>query len=212
MSVTTLTAHTGRETGSAPTRRLRGSGRIPGVVYGHGVDPVPVAVVAREFQIAMSGEGGLNTLLTLEVDGTKHLALARDVQHHPVRNVVTHVDFLVVDADQQVGAEVPVSLVGEATEVTGRGGIVDQLVFSVQVTAKPTEIPSTMELDITSLTIGGSLHVSDITVPAGVVLETDGSVLAASGLAPRVKGGGAAGDAEGGAEAEAAGDAGSAEG
>ncbi len=211
MSVTTLTAHTGREIGSAATRRLRGEGKIPGVVYGHGIDPVSVAVVAREFQIAMSGDGGLNTVLTLDVDGTKHLTLARDVQHHPVRNVVTHVDFLVVDADQQVGAEVPVSLVGEATEVTGRGGIVDQLVFSVQVKAKPGAIPSTMELDITSLTIGASLHVSDITVPDGVELETEGTVLAATGLAPRVKGededeagegaeGASAGDASGDAE------------
>ena len=201
MSATTLTAHTGRETGSAATRRLRSEGKIPAVVYGHGVDPVPVAVVAREFQIAVSGEGGLNTLLTLEVDGASHLTLARDIQRHPVRNVVTHVDFLVVDAAREVGAEVPVTLVGEATEVTGRGGIVDQLVFSVQVKAKPAEIPAAMELDITALTIGGSLHVSDVTVPAGVILETDGAVLAVSGLAPRVKGGGAAaaGGAEGGA-------------
>ena len=201
MSATTLTAHTGRETGSAATRRLRSEGKIPAVVYGHGVDPVPVAVVAREFQIAVSGEGGLNTLLTLEVDGASHLTLARDIQRHPVRNVVTHVDFLVVDAAREVGAEVPVTLVGEATEVTGRGGIVDQLVFSVQVKAKPAEIPAAMELDITALTIGGSLHVSDVTVPAGVTLETDGAVLAVSGLAPRVKGGGAAagGGAEGGA-------------
>mgnify|MGYP003338813119 FL=1 len=201
MSATTLTAHTGRETGSAATRRLRSEGKIPAVVYGHGVDPVPVAVVAREFQIAVSGEGGLNTLLTLEVDGASHLTLARDIQRHPVRNVVTHVDFLVVDAAREVGAEVPVTLVGEATEVTGRGGIVDQMVFSVQVKAKPAEIPAAMELDITALTIGGSLHVSDVTVPAGVILETDGAVLAVSGLAPRVKGGGAAaaGGAEGGA-------------
>ena len=110
MPETTLTAHTGREIGSSSTRRLRAEGKIPGVVYGHGTDPIPVAVVAREFQIAMSGEAGLNTLLSLKVDGKDHLTLARDIQHHPVRNTVTHVDFLIVRprrADQRRGHHQP---------------------------------------------------------------------------------------------------------
>lgn len=187
MSDSTLTAHTGREIGSSATRRLRGEGKIPGVVYGQGIDPIPVAVQAREFQIAMSGEGGLNTLLTLDVDGAKHLTLARDIQRHPVRNVVTHVDFLVVNADQTISAEVPLVLIGEAAGVTGRGGIIDQLLFSLQITAKPTEIPSAMEVDITELTIGHSLHVSDIIEQAGVQVDTDPGVLVVTGLPPRVK-------------------------
>ncbi len=115
MPETTLTAQTGREIGSSSTRRLRAEGKIPGVVYGHGADPIPVAVVAREFQIAMSGEAGLNTLLSLEVDGTDHLTLARDIQHHPVRNTVTHVDFLIVRRDELISAEV-------ADQPGGRGG------------------------------------------------------------------------------------------
>ena len=120
MPETTLTAQTGREIGSSSTRRLRTEGKIPGVVYGHGTDPIPVAVVAREFQIAMSGEAGLNTLLSLQVDGTEHLTLARDIQHHPVRNTVTHVDFLIVRRDELISAEVPINLVGEAVEVGPR--------------------------------------------------------------------------------------------
>ena len=82
----TLTAEAGRETGSSSTRRLRSQGKIPGVVYGHGADPIAVSVVAREFQIALSGEAGLNTLLTLEVGQQNFLTLARDIQHHPFRN------------------------------------------------------------------------------------------------------------------------------
>jgi large subunit ribosomal protein L25 len=187
MSETTLIAHTGRETGSSSTRRLRADGKIPGVVYGHGTDPIPVSVVAREFQIAMSGEAGLNTLLSLDVDGTSHLTLARDIQHHPVRNVVTHVDFLIVRRDELISAEVTINLVGEAIEVAHGDGIVEQQLFTLHVKAKPTEIPNSVDLDISSLTIGGALHVSDIAIPAGVELETDPATTVAAGNPPRVQ-------------------------
>ena len=187
MPETTLTAHTGRDIGSSSTRRLRTEGKIPGVVYGHGTDPIPVAVVAREFQVAMSGEAGLNTLLSLNVDGTDHLTLARDIQHHPVRNTVTHVDFLIVRRDELISAEVPINLVGEAVEVAHGDGIVDQQLFTLHIKAKPTDIPSSVDLDISSLTIGGALHVSDIAIPAGVELETDLEATVAAGIPPRVQ-------------------------
>jgi len=187
MPETTLTAHTGREIGSSSTRRLRAEGKIPGVVYGHGTDPIPVAVVAREFQVAMSGEAGLNTLLSLKVDGTDHLTLARDIQHHPVRNTVTHVDFLIVRRDEVISAEVPINLVGEAVEVAHGDGIVDQQLFTLHVKAKPTDIPNSVDIDISSLTIGGALHVSDITIPAGVELETDPEATVVAGNPPRVQ-------------------------
>ena len=120
MPEVTLTAEAGRATGSSSTRRLRSEGKIPGVVYGHGSDPIPVAVVAREFQVALSGEAGLNTLLSLEVGGNNFLTLARDIQHHPFKNVVTHVDFLIVRRDEVISAEIPINLIGEAIEVAAR--------------------------------------------------------------------------------------------
>jgi large subunit ribosomal protein L25 len=187
MPETTLTAHTGREIGSSSTRRLRSEGKIPGVVYGHGSDPVSVAVVAREFQIAMSGEAGLNTLLQLEVDGKNLLTMARDIQHHPVRNVVTHVDFLIVNRDELISTEVTINLVGEAVEVAHGDGIVDQQLFTLHVKAKPTEIPPSVDIDISSLTIGAALHVSDIVIPAGVELETDPGATVVAGNPPRVQ-------------------------
>jgi len=187
MPETTLTAHTGREIGSSSTRRLRSEGKIPGVVYGHGSEPVSVAVVAREFQIAMSGEAGLNTLLQLEVDGKNLLTMARDIQHHPVRNVVTHVDFLIVNRDELISTEVTINLVGEAVEVAHGDGIVDQQLFTLHVKAKPTEIPPSVDIDISSLTIGGALHVSDIVIPAGVELETDPGATVVAGNPPRVQ-------------------------
>ncbi len=200
MPETTLTAHTGREIGSSSTRRLRTEGKIPGVVYGHGTDPIPVAVVGREFQIAMSGEAGLNTLLSLDVDGTKHLTLARDIQHHPVRNTVSHIDFLIVRRDELISAEVPINLVGEAVEVAHGDGIVDQQLFTLQVKAKPTDIPPSVDIDISSLTIGGALHVSDITIPAGVELETDLDATVVGGNPPRVQAATTAEAAEGAEE------------
>jgi large subunit ribosomal protein L25 len=183
----TLAAEAGREIGTSSTRRLRAKGKIPGVVYGHGADPIPVAVGAREFQIAMSGEAGLNTLLSLEVGKDNYLTLARDIQHHPFKNVVTHVDFLIVRRDEVITAEVTINLVGEAIEVQHGDGIVDQQLFTLHIKAKPADIPPSVDIDISGLTIGGSLHVSDITIPNGVELETDPETTVVAGQPPRVQ-------------------------
>jgi large subunit ribosomal protein L25 len=187
MPEVTLAAEAGRRTGSSSTRRLRAQGMIPGVVYGHGSDPVPVAVGAREFQIAMSGEAGLNTLLSLEVGKGSYLTLARDIQRHPFRNVVTHVDFQIVRRDEVISAEIPINLVGEAVEVHHGDGVVDQQLFALAIKAKPSDIPPSVDIDISGLTIGGSLHVSDITVPGGVELESDPEATVVAGQPPRVQ-------------------------
>ena len=218
MPEVTLTAETGREIGSSSTRRLRAQGKIPGVVYGHGSDPIPVAFVGREFQVAMSGEAGLNTLLSLEVGSNSFLTLARDIQHHPFKNVVTHVDFLIVSADELISAEVTINLVGEPVEVQHGDGIVDQQLFTLAIKAKPADIPTSVELDISELTIGAALHVSDITIPRGVELETAPEATVVAGQPPRVQttaeeDAEAAGISVSGAEpAEAADDAASSEG
>jgi large subunit ribosomal protein L25 len=146
-----------------------------------------VAVGARDFQIALSGEAGLNTLLSLEVDDKNYLTLARDIQHHPYRNVVTHVDFLIVRRDEVISAEVPINLVGEAIEVQHGDGVVDQQLFSVHIKARPADIPPSVDIDITDLIIGGSLHVSDIVFPAGIELETDVESTVVAGQPPRVQ-------------------------
>ncbi|MDA8056980.1 MAG: 50S ribosomal protein L25 [Actinomycetota bacterium] len=196
----TLAAEVGRTTGSSATRRLRAEGKIPGVLYGHGIDPVPLAVDARAFRTAMSGEAGLNTLLSLEVEGRSHLTLARDIQRHPVRNTVAHIDFQIVRRDEVITAEVPVVLVGEPVEVNHGDGIVDQLLFTLSVKARPSDIPSSVDLDISSLTIGSSLHVSDIALAAGVEVDIDPDTPVVSGIPPRVQ---TAGEEGAAAEGEA---------
>ncbi|MGH9208179.1 MAG: 50S ribosomal protein L25, partial [Acidimicrobiales bacterium] len=168
-----VAAEVGRPIGSRPARRLRRDGRIPGVIYGHGIDPLPVAVEARSLRAALTTEAGLNALLAIEVDGTSHLTLAREIQRHPVRGSVSHVDFQVVRRDEVVTSDVPINLVGEAAEVHKGDGMVEQQLFSLSVQAVPAAIPNIIEVDISDLTIGQAIRVVDIVLPQGASTELD---------------------------------------
>jgi large subunit ribosomal protein L25 len=168
-----LTAETGREAGSRASKRLRREGKIPGVVYGHGTDPVSIAVDARELRHALNGEAGVNALLNLSIDGKSQLTMARVLQRHPVRNTVTHVDFQVVSRDEVMSADVPFTLVGEAKEVTNNDGVVEQAMFSLTINATPSAIPAHLEIDISELTIGDAIRVGDLKLPSGVTTDVD---------------------------------------
>src|ERR1700694_3573635 len=173
MAEITLVAELGRPVGTRSSGRLRSSGKIPGVIYGHGIDPMPVAVDGRELRHALTTPAGLNALLALQVDGTTHLTLAREIQRHPVRSTVIHVDFLVVRRDEVVSADVPVQLVGDAIEVHRADGLVEQQVFSLPVHATPDRIPSSIEVDVTALRVGDMIRVGDLQLPEGVTTEVD---------------------------------------
>ncbi len=175
-----LKTETQRELGTRPSRRLRRSGHIPGVVYGLGGDSVAVAVDARELWSALNTDAGLNALLTLEVDGDRQLSLVKELQHHPVRNEVIHVDFIRVDADVAVEVEVRLVLEGEATQVNNEDGVVDQAAFTVRVLAKPEAIPNELTIDISEMTMGDTLRTGDIELPEGVELAGDPEELVAS--------------------------------
>ena len=195
----TLHAEVGRPLGSRPARRLRHDGMIPGVVYGHGTEPVAVAVAARDLRIALSGESGSNTLLSLVAGDQTFLTLAREMQRHPVRGTVTHVDFQIVRRDEIIAAEVPITLIGEALEVAHGDGLVDQQLFNLPVRARPADIPSVVEVDVTSLTIGAALRVADLVLPDGVTTDLDDEVAIVTGQPPRVQA--VEGEVEGEAEA-----------
>lgn len=168
-----LTAETGREPGSRSSKRLRREGKIPGVVYGHGADPVSVAVDARELRHALNTEAGVNALVNLSIDGTSQLTMARVLQRHPVRNTVTHVDFQVVRRDEVISAEVQFAIVGEATAVHNNDGVVDQALFALTVNATPSAIPQHIEVDISKMQIGDAIRVGDLKLPAGVTTDVD---------------------------------------
>lgn len=159
--------------GTRPARRLRGEGKVPGVVYGLGADPVPLTVEWRELRAALITEQGLNAIINLEIDGSRTPTLLKDMQRHPVRRNVLHVDFIRVDLDKTVDVEVTIHLEGEAELVGREGGVVDQVLQSLLITAKPADIPSGLSVDISSLVIGEALRVSDIVLPAGVTTSID---------------------------------------
>ncbi|MCU1494451.1 MAG: ribosomal protein Ctc-form [Acidimicrobiaceae bacterium] len=168
-----LVADVREERGSRASRRLLHSGRIPGVVYGHGLAPVAVAMDARSLRSALSTDAGVNALLDLDIAGAHHLAIARELQRHPVRQTVLHVDFQVVRRDEVVTADVAVNLVGEPLGVTRAGGTVEHLVLSVPIKAKPADIPTQLEYDVSELTIGDTVHLRDLVLPSGVTVEAD---------------------------------------
>jgi large subunit ribosomal protein L25 len=168
-----LVVDAGRTHGSAASRRLRAGGRIPAIVYGHGIEPIPVSVDGRALRTALGTEAGTNALLRLEMDGVNHLALAREIQRHPVRHTVTHVDFQVVSRDEIVHADVNLVLVGEAEAVHKGDGMVDQETFTVAVKAKPADLPSHFEISIEGLEIGQTIRLSDLNMPAGVTTDLD---------------------------------------
>jgi large subunit ribosomal protein L25 len=171
MAEITLEAVTGRAVGSAESGRLRIAGRIPAVVYGHGISPMSVSVDARELRGALTGGAGLNTLLSLQVDGKAHLAMAKAVQRHPVRNTVTHVDFIVVSRDEIVTADVPLILVGEPA--SPEVGLVEQLLTVLSVQAKPASLPHAIEIDQTAFIPGQIVRIGDLQLPDGVTATHD---------------------------------------
>jgi large subunit ribosomal protein L25 len=186
MAEVVLAAETGRPLGSRAVRRLRREGKVPGVIYGHGTEPLPVAVGARELRVALNGEAGANQLLSLDTGSGTYLTLAREMQRHPVAQTVTHVDFVIVRRDEVISADVPITLVGEATEVNHGDGLVEQQMFALTINAVPANIPAGLEADISELTIGGQIRVSDLVLPEGVTTDVDPETAVAIGQPPRV--------------------------
>ena len=173
MASTVLTAQTGRPTGSAAARRLRRAEIVPGVVYGHGMTPVSLAVGRRDLRVALSGPAGVNTVLDLTVDGTVYPAIVKELQRHPVRRTVTHVDFLQVNLDEEITVSVPLRLEGEAEAVQQGGGLVDPSVDSVEVVTTPRNIPDEFVVDISGMDMDSVIRLADLTMPAGVTATGD---------------------------------------
>jgi large subunit ribosomal protein L25 len=181
----TLTSEPRAELGSRPSGRLRREGRVPAVVYGLGIDTLSITVPARELGHILAGESGANTLISLDVGGDDVLTLARQIQRHPTRGELMHVDFIRIRRDVAVSADIPLHLVGEPKGVKD-GGLLEQLVFNVTIQAMPGNIPVSIELDVEELEIGDQKHASDISLPAGVETELDPETVLALVAAPRV--------------------------
>lgn len=185
MSEYQLAAESRTGTGKGAARRVRAAGRVPAVLYGHGIKPEHLSIDAREFGQALRS-GGANALLELQLGKSRHLALAREVQRHPVRGTYTHVDFLVVRRGEKVTVQVPVHLVGDAPGVI-QGGILDQDLHQLNVEAEVTAVPERIEGDVSGLQIGDVLRVGDLKAPAGATVLDDPEASVVSVVAPTVE-------------------------
>ncbi len=168
-----LEAQTGRERGSRPSGRLRRDGVVPGVLYGMGMEPIALQVEWPALRRALNADGGLAAPIRLKVAGKEHLTLVKELQRHPVRRDVIHVDFLAVDPDEPVTVEVALVLAGVEDLSASLHDKVVLLVHRLEVTAKPGAIPAELAIDVTGLSEGAELRLRDLPLPAGVVTDTD---------------------------------------
>jgi large subunit ribosomal protein L25 len=183
---TKLTVSTRERLGSPETRRLRKQGFVPGVLYGRG-DPVAICVEERELRRALTGAGGLHSILDVEVDGTgkSHASILKDYQVDKVRGFVTHVDLQEVRLDQPITASVTVQLIGgDDAPGVREGGVLSQPLREIQVEALPLEIPEHIDLDVSHMEVGGTLRIADVSVGENVTLLDDPETVVATVTAP----------------------------
>ncbi len=188
MAEITLPAATGRTTGTRPSKRLRGAGRVPGTVYGLGSEAVSVSVDWRELRGALTTEAGVNALINLEIDGhASELTIVKDLQRHAIKRSVLHVDFLRVSRDVAIEVDVPIVLQGEAEDITRNDGVVDHLLFQLAIRAKPGSIPNEISVDISGLVINEAIRVGDLVLPEGVETDADPEEPIVIGQPPRAE-------------------------
>ncbi len=174
--------------GKGVARSLRRRGLVPGVVYGRGRDPLPVAVEARALSSALQTHAGLNVLIDLDVTGSgadPATVMVKEIQRGVFKQDIIHADFHVISLTETIETRVRVALRGTSKGVA-EGGILEHHLREVLVECMPTLIPEQLELDVTNLLVGQSLHASDLVVPGGVTLLTPPDEVILTVVAPRV--------------------------
>jgi large subunit ribosomal protein L25 len=197
----TLSASRRTDTGKGAARKLRAAQMIPGVIYGHNREPLALSMSSRDLDRLLERIAAETTVVELTIDGAMSRTLIREIQRHPYKREVLHVDFLELVAGEKVTVDLPIVLVGTPEGVRSDGGILDQILREVSVEVDPVNMPSHIELDVSALGINDSLHVSDLKVPEGVELLVDAEATVCVVSPPHVEEEPAAPEA--GAEAEA---------
>ena len=167
LAVTTRT-----EKGKGAARRARRAGNVPAVLYGHGTDPQHLNLPARDFA-AILRNNGTNAVLDLDIEGTSQLALTKQIDIHPIRNYIEHVDLLVIKRGEKVTVEVTIVVEGDAAP----GTLVTQDANTVEIEADALSIPEQIVVDVEGKEVGTSVHASDLVLPEGVELVTDPETL-----------------------------------
>ncbi len=172
--------------GKGAARSTRRDGRIPAVIYGSGREPEPLMVSSVDFEKLLKTVTGSSTVIELEVGGEKVQTLIREIQRHPTRKRVTHIDFYEIHAGEAITVGVPLHLVGNPEGVRNAGGVLEQFLREVEVEVLPKDIPEVVDVDVTDLSVGGSLHLSDIEIPNARILA-DPSTTICTVVPPRVE-------------------------
>ena len=171
-------------------KKLRGSGRVPAVIYGRQAKPQNLEVSAKEFGDLIHHSVSENLLVDLSVENdarAKRLALVQEIQHHPLDGKVLHVDFHEVAENEKVIVQVPVETVGEAAGVKNSGGVLEHVLFKLKVRALPKDLPEQIIVDVTSLELGKAIHIGEIKVADGVEIIGDKNIPVIAVAMPRTE-------------------------
>jgi len=203
MAAIEFTAYPRSAEGRGPSRRLRRSGRAPGIVYGGSAAPTPIELDHNALIHALRNEAFHSSILAMKLDGASAQVLLRDVQMHPFRHEVLHVDFQRIDATRKIHMKVPLHFVNEdlSPAVKAQGAIVSHVMTEIDIACLPKDLPEYIEVDLSSLDTAHSMHVSGVTLPPGVSIVTHrtGDPVVATAVVPK-----AAAEAEPGVESEVA--------
>lgn len=186
MATAQISATSRTTSGKGAARALRREGNIPAIIYGHARQPQSLAVSARDLQRLLDSVSAESTVIELDVDGTMSRTLIKEIQRHPFKRHVLHVDFQELVAGEKVTVFVPIVITGTADGVRNAGGVLNQVMTELEIHVDPANIPNHVELDVTDMAIGTSRHVSDLMVPEGVEVLADAEETVVVVSAPRV--------------------------
>jgi len=178
MANASLNASVRSETGTGVARKLRQAGSVPAVVYGHSRAPQSLTIDTRELERLLSSIAVSSTVIDLSVDGATSRTLIREIQRHPFKRSIVHVDFQELVAGEKITVSIPLRFIGTADGVRNGGGVLEETMHQVHLRLDPASIPSHIDVDITPLGVGHSIHIRDLKLPEGVsILDDQGATV-----------------------------------
>ncbi|MEA3297070.1 MAG: 50S ribosomal protein L25/general stress protein Ctc, partial [candidate division Zixibacteria bacterium] len=159
--------------GKGPARRKRMAGSIPAVVYGPEVEPIPISLDEKAFRSTMNVSGRMSSLIKLDVEGNMNMVVMREVQLDPLTSKILHIDFHAISMTEPINLSIPVSFVGTPRGVKTDGGIMQITMREIDISCLPSDIPEKIEVDVSDLGIGDSIHVSEVTIPNTTIMSSE---------------------------------------
>ncbi|HXT18407.1 MAG TPA: 50S ribosomal protein L25/general stress protein Ctc [Gemmatimonadaceae bacterium] len=187
MATVSLSAQVRTETGTGVARKLRVAGQVPAVIYGHGRAPQSLAINTREIEKLLSTVSAGSTVIELGVDGRTARTLIREIQRHPTKRSIVHVDFQELVAGEKITVSIPLRFTGTADGVRNLGGILEEVMHQVHLRLDPASIPDHVDVDVTPLTIGHSIHIRELKLPEGVTVLDDPGATVCVCTAPKAE-------------------------